>query len=116
MYEPAGTIEGVVELVVGGGGWVVELVIRAGTGLTARVRSSIFYFLLLVESVVRELENEVGPDDVEDKEDGEEAVEDVVGREHLHQLRGLNRRTIENPSRENPETRHNPTERKDSKA
>ena len=49
--------------------------------------------LLLVERVVRELENEVGPDDVEDKEDGEEAVEDVVGREHLHQLRGLNRRT-----------------------
>ena len=49
MYEPAGTIEGVVELVVGGGGWVVELVIRAGTGLTARVRSSIFYFLKITD-------------------------------------------------------------------
>lgn len=49
MYEPAGTIEGVVELVVGGGGWVVELVIRAGTGFTARVRSSIFYFLKITD-------------------------------------------------------------------
>ena len=43
-------------------------------------------YLLGIDREVGHLEDEVGPDDVEDKEDGEEAVEDVVGREHLHQL------------------------------
>ena len=35
------------------------------------------------------LEDEVCPDDMEDKEDGEEAIEDVIGREHLDHLRSL---------------------------
>ena len=46
-------------------------------------------YLLGIDREVSHLEDEVGPDDVEDEEDGEEAVEDVVGREHLHQLGSL---------------------------
>ena len=46
-------------------------------------------YLLGIDGEVGHLEDEVGPDDVEDEEDGEEAVEDVVGREHLHQLGSL---------------------------
>ena len=46
-------------------------------------------YLLGKEGEVGHLEDEVGPDDVEDEEDGEEAVEDVVGGKHGHQLGGL---------------------------
>ena len=46
-------------------------------------------YLLGIDRKVSHLEDEVGPDDVEDEEDGEEAVEDVVGGEHLHQLGGF---------------------------
>ena len=46
-------------------------------------------YLLGIDGKVSHLEDEVGPDDMEDEEDGEEAVEDVVGREHLNQLWGL---------------------------
>ena len=46
--------------------------------------------LLGIDREVGHLEDEVGPDDVEDKEDGEEAVEDVVGGEHVDVgLRGV---------------------------
>ena len=40
-------------------------------------------YLLGIDGKVSHLEDEVGPDDMEDEEDGEEAVEDVVRREHL---------------------------------
>ena len=40
--------------------------------------------------LVSNLEDEVSPDDVEDKEEGEEEVEDIVGREHLEYLASLN--------------------------
>ena len=46
-------------------------------------------YLLGIDRKVSHLEDEVGPDDMEDEEDGEEAVEDVVRREHLNQLGGL---------------------------
>ena len=39
------------------------------------------------------LEDEVCPDDMKDKEDGEEAIEDVISREHLDHLRSLYRGT-----------------------
>ena len=50
-------------------------------------------YLLGIDGKVSHLEDEVGPDDMEDEEDGEEAVEDVVRREHLHQLGSLHCRT-----------------------
>ena len=50
-------------------------------------------YLLGIDGKVSHLEDEVGPDDMEDEEDGEEAVEDVVRREHLHQLGSLYCRT-----------------------
>jgi len=37
---------------------------------------------------------------MEDKEDAEEAVEDVVDREHLDQLSGLSSRGVNDPGRE----------------
>ena len=40
--------------------------------------------------LVSNLEDEVSPDDVEDKEEGEEEVEDIIGREHLKYLPSLN--------------------------
>ena len=40
--------------------------------------------------LVSNLEDEVSPDDVEDEEEGEEEVEDIVGREHLEYLASLN--------------------------
>ena len=46
-----------------------------------------------VEGVVGDLEDEVGPDGVEDEKDGEQDVEDVVGGEHLNHLRSLDRCT-----------------------
>ena len=46
-------------------------------------------YLLGIDGKVSHLEDEVGPDDMEDEEDGEEAVEDVVRREHLDQLGSL---------------------------
>ena len=52
-------------------------------------------YLLGIDREVSHLEDEVGPDDVEDEEDWEEAVEDVVGREHLHQLGSLHCRAEE---------------------
>ena len=39
--------------------------------------------------LVGNLEDEVSPDDVEDEEEGEEEVEDIIGREHLEYLPGL---------------------------
>ena len=44
------------------------------------------------ERVVGNFHDEVGPDDVEHEEDGEQPVEYVVGREHLHHLGGFNSR------------------------
>ena len=46
----------------------------------------LYVHLLGKKGEVGHLEDEVGPDDVEDEEDGEEAVEDVVGGEHGDQL------------------------------
>ena len=40
--------------------------------------------------LVSNLEDEVSPDDVEDEEEGEEEVEDILGREHLKYLLSLN--------------------------
>ena len=42
--------------------------------------------------LVSNLEDEVSPDDVEDKQEGEEEVEDIVGREHLEYLPSLQAR------------------------
>ena len=50
-------------------------------------------YLLGIDGKVSHLEDEVGPDDMEDEEDGEEAVEDVVRREHLDQLGSFHCRT-----------------------
>ena len=58
--------------------------------------------LLGIDREVGHLEDEVGPDDVEDKEDGEEAVEDVVGGEHLHEVLGVDEGGVEDPRRVNP--------------
>ena len=45
------------------------------------------------ESFVSDFENEVGPYGVKDEKHREQAVEDVVGREHDSDLRSLHRRT-----------------------
>ena len=47
-----------------------------------------------VDSLVDNLEYEVGPDDVQDQQRRQQRVEDVVRGEHLHDLRGLYRRAV----------------------
>ena len=46
--------------------------------------------MLHITHLVRHHEDEVAPDDVEDEEEGEEEVEDILGREHLKYLLSLN--------------------------
>ena len=48
--------------------------------------------LFFEERIVGELEDKICPDEVENKQDGEEGVEDVVGGEHVDHLWGLNSR------------------------
>ena len=43
-----------------------------------------------IAHLVSNLEDEVSPDDVKDEEEGEEEVEDIIGREHLKYLPSLN--------------------------
>jgi len=52
---------------------------------------------------------------VEDKEDGEEAVEDVVGREHLHQLGSFHGGAENDPGREKSQSGCDPAGSKDTK-
>jgi len=60
------------------------------------------------------LEDEVCPDDMKDKEDGEETIEDVISREHLDHLRSLYRGTEKYPGREESEPGEAPSNNKDA--
>jgi len=62
-----------------------------------------------------DLEDEICPDDMENKKDGEETIEYVVSGEHFHHLWGLYCCTEKDPSWKESEPGENPSNNKNSK-
>jgi len=61
-----------------------------------------------VYGVIADFEDVVGPNSVEDQQDGEKTIEDVVGREHFNDLGSLNGGAVQYPRRKDPQPGDDP--------
>ena len=68
-----------------------------------------------VHGFVDDLEDEVSPNDMKHQKDGQKTIEDVISREHFHNLWSLNCRTIKNPGGINTQTGDDPSQSKTGK-
>ena len=65
-------------------------------------------YLSTVHGFVDDFEDEIGPNDMEHQEYGQETVENVISREHFHDLGSFYGCAIQYPGGVHPQTSYNP--------